>query len=214
MGMWSARLLALLVLLAPSLDADARRGVRVDEGAWTDAIDIPSPDCPGAADGSTLVTWRAHVFSGRDDAAHLFDTYCQTTLPGQFDSNALFDPSEAVLAQMVGENLDDRVTAIRYSFLDGVPFDDATGFQWAFYQFPFGGGIVALYGFDDPPIVLDDRSYILRDHTRYWDGARDGYEGEFFCFQDDRFLGDWDGTLEDVSPCQTIGFRLFRDDFE
>ena len=215
MAATSARLLAVLVLVLLSLDVHAqRRGVRVDAGAWSDPFDIPSASCPGATAGSTLVTWSGHVFSGRNHPDHLFDTYCQTTLPGEFSSDALFDPSEAVLAQMVGQNADDRVTAIRFAFLDGVPFDDATGFQWAFYRFPSGGGIAALYGFDDPAFVFDASSFIERHHVRYWDGARDGYDGEFFCFEGSTFVGRWDGTLADDSPCLLIGYRLFRGSFE
>ena len=215
MGASCARLLAVLVLFLLSLDAFAqRRGVRVDAGAWTDPIDLPSASCPGATASSPLVTFSGHVFSGRNHPDHLFDAYCQTTLPGAFSSDALFDPSEAVLAQMVGQNAGDRVTAIRYAYLDGIPFNDATGFQWAFYRFPSGGMIAALYGFDDPPLAFDHSSYIERNHVRPWDGGRDGYDGEFFCFEGERFVGSWDGTLDDAPACLLIGYRLFRGGFE
>src|SRR5690606_1740352 len=133
----------------------ARRAVRVDAGAWTDPIPLASPSCPGAGAGSTLVQFAGHVFSGHDDPAHLTNTYCQLTEPGQFSSGSLFDPSESILAQMVGVNADDRVTAIRYSMLDDASAINSTGFQWAFYLFPSGGMIAALHGFPDPLFVFD-----------------------------------------------------------
>jgi hypothetical protein len=211
-----ARWLLLGVLAILACDATAqRRGVRVDTGAWFAPIDIPSASCPLATAGSTLVTWRGHVFSGRDVPAHLFDPYCQYTEPTQFSGfGVFFDDSEDVLAQMVGSNFDDRVSAIRYAMLDGVPFNNATGFQWVFVLFPFDGAIVGLYGFDDPPIALDTRSYISRGGTKLWDGGRDGYEGEFFCFEGGTYRGRWNGANSPASPCLTIGFRLFKAGFE
>lgn len=211
------RLLCLLVLLVVAADVDARRAVRVDAGSWSPPFNIPSAACPHAVAGSTLVGYAGHVFSGRDEPAHLTNVYCQLTEPEQFTSASFAqfaDPGEVVLADMVGNNPDDRITAVRYAMLDNEFPLSAVGFQWVFYLFPSGGMIAALFGFEDPAFVLDASSYISQGHHRPWDGARDGYDGEFFCFQDDRFLGTWDGSLEDASPCQTIGYRLFRGDFE
>lgn len=212
------RLLSTLLLVLAALDVSAqRRSVRVDAGSWTDPIAIPSPSCPGAEAGSTLVTIAGHVFSGRDDPAHLTNAYCQLTEPGSFSSDSFdqfADPGEIVLADMVGDNVDDRASAIRYAMLDDEFAFSATGFQWAFYQFPSGGMIAALYGFEDPGFVFDASSYIEDGHARHWDGAQHGYQGEYFCFQDERFLDSWDGTLQDPSACLLIGYRLFRGDFE
>jgi|SRR5690606_14421832 len=204
----------LLGLLAA--DAEARRSVRVDGTAWTSNINLGNADCVGASNLNTLVSFAGHVFAGREHPAHMANTYCQLTVPGFYtgDADNLFiDSSEQVLADMVDDNAGERASAIRYSFLDNVDFFSATGFQWVFYQFPSGGMIAGLYGFE-LPYAFDHNSYIRRDDTRIWDGGRDGYDGEYFCFQDDRFLGTWDGTLDDPSPCLLIGYRLFRGDFE
>lgn len=209
--------LLLLGALLVSFDALAqRRGIRVDSGSWFDPIPIPSASCPLLGPGNgTLVTWRGHVFSGRDNVAHTFNRYCQYTEPTQFSGFAVFfDDSEDVLAQMVGSNFDDRVSAIRYAMLDGVPFDTATGFQWVFVQFPFEGAIVGLYGFDDPPVTLDTTSYISRNGVKLWDAQRDGYNGEFFCFQGSTYLGRWNGLAAPASPCHLIGFRVFKNGLE
>lgn len=207
--------LLLLSTLVLSLDAAAqRRGIRVDSGSWFDPIPIPSASCPFAT-GGTLVTWRGHVFSGRDDPAHTFNRYCQYTEPGQFSGPAVFfDDSEEVLADMVTSNFDDRVSAIRYAMLDGVPFDTATGFQWVFVEFPFDGAIVGLYGFDDPPVTLGTSSYISRNGVKLWDAQRDGFAGEFFCFQGTTYLGRWNGLAAPASPCHLIGYRLFKSGLE
>lgn len=211
-------LFGLMLVVATDVHAQ-RRGVRVDTGAaWSSQISLPSVDCPEAQVGSTLVTRIGHVFSGREDNAHLVSTYCQITLTGDFTGDDLFFNDEVVLGQMVGDNAGDRVSGVRYSFLDAaLPFD-ATGFQWAFFDFP-GGSIVAFNGFFDAGtqqnLPIDGRSYIRKGNVRHWDGARDGYDGEYFCFDGTTFVGTWDGTESDsASPCLLIGFRVFRGRFE
>lgn len=209
-------LLVGLMALCWAGEADAqRRPVRVDGfGAW-DLYLEPNVTCFGWEEGSTLLLGpQGYVFSGRDDPVHLTNTYCQIPQPGTL-TQAEIGAQEPSLAVMVGDNPGDRVTAIRYSLLDGDENDfknPPSGFQWMFFYFPQGGTIVGLYGFENT--TLDDRSYIAQNGVRYWDAARDGYEGEYFCFEGLRYVGTWDGQLPSPSSCVTIGFRVFRGDFE
>ena len=215
-GSTFVRLACLLGLLAMAGDTEARRAIRVDGTAWGSNTNLGSPDCVGASNLNTLVSFAGHVFAGREHPAHMQTTYCQLTVPGSYtgDANNLFqDASELVLADMVDDNAGNRASAIRYSFLDGTNVFDASGFQWVFYLFPSGGTIAGLYGLE-LPYAFDHNSYIRQGDARIWDGGRDDYAGEFFCFEDEQFLGTWDGTLDDPSPCLLIGYRLFRGDFE
>lgn len=206
--------LVSLVLLAVTFDAAAqRRSVRVDGfGTW-DVYDDPNPTCFGWSNGSTLLLGPGLVFSGRDDPAHLTDTYCQIPTPGTLTQGNFFYPDETALAAMIGTNPGDRVTARRYSMLDALRFSgDATGFQWTYYYFAQGGTIVGLYGLEDT--VLDNRSYISQSGVRVWDASVDGFDGQYFCFEGVEYVGTWDGQIDSNSPCVTIGFRVFRGDFE
>lgn len=210
-------LLAGMLALCWVSDADAqRRVIRVDGfGAWDIYEEPDQAACPGWISGSTLLFGpEGYVFSGRDDPSHLTNTYCQVPTPGNLTASEV-GAQEPNLAAMVGDNPGDRVTAIRYSLLDGDQFDfenPPTGFQWMFFYFVQGGTIVGLYGLEST--TLDDRSYIAQNGVRYWDAARDGYEGEYFCFEGLHYVGTWDGQLPSGSPCVTIGFRVFRGDFE
>jgi len=207
------------VLAVPAVDAGvARRAIRIDGfGAWQE-LAIGTAGCPGTSIDSTLVHWQDFVFSGREDAAHLFDVYCQRPEPGTFTVNY---GDELALGALIGENKDDRVTALRYSFLDEDRFGgEATGFQWLFMFFPHELTVVGLYGFENE--LLDARSYILRQQSghgapapiRLWDGAEDGYDGQYFCFEQGRYIGTWDGTLADDSACSSKLQRIFHDRFE
>lgn len=211
----SAIALCVLVLLLPALADANRRSVRVDGfGNW-DIYDDPNPACFGWSNGSTLLIGPGLVFSGRDDPSHLTDTYCQIPVPDSLTEASFFYPDETALAAMIGENPGNRVTARRYSMLDRPRFDfdnPATGFQWTYYYFVQGGTIVGLYGLEDT--VLDNRSYITQDGVRVWDAARDGFTGQYFCFEGVRYVGTWDGTIDADSPCVLIGFRVFRGNFE
>ena len=216
----------LLLLLWPGLADANRRSVRVDGfGNWT-LFDDPNPACFGWSNGSTLLLGPGLVFSGRDDPSHLTDTYCQTPVPGTLTEASFFYPDETALAAMIGTNPGSRVTARRYSMLDRPRFDfenPATGFQWTYYYFcPVraqagvcpqpGPTIVGLYGLEDT--ALDNRSYITQSGVRIWDAARDGFTGQYFCFEGARYAGSWDGNLPSNSPCVLMGFRLFRGNFE
>ena len=204
-------------LLAHALDADAaRRGIRIDGfGSW-DEFAIGSPGCPGTTPGETTLVWNSFMFSGRDDDAHLFDTYCQEPAPGTLNSGDFSYPDETGLVELIGANPDDAITALRYSFLDRPRFDfkePATGFQWTFYFFPTGVTLVGLYGLDE--VWLDHRSYISDGWTMIWDGTGNNYDGEYFCFDGDRFVGTWDGNLQGSdAACLNVLQRVFRDGFE
>lgn len=208
-------IVVLSLLLLPSLVEANRRGLRVDGfGTW-DLYDDPNPACSGWSNSSTVLVGPGLLFSGRDDASHLTDTYCQIPAPGTLNQANFFYPDETALAQMIGPNPADRVTARRYSLLDRPRFDfdnPATGFQWTYYYFPQGGTIVGLYGLQNT--VLDNRSYIIQSGVRVWDAARDGFNGEYFCFEGVRYVGTWDGTLPSTSRCVLIGFRVFSGSFE
>jgi hypothetical protein len=204
--------LVVLLLIAGAADA-SRRGVRVDGfGSW-DVYDAPHPICFGWSAGSTLLLGPGYVFSGREDAVHLTDSYCQRPTPGTLTQSGFSYPDETALAAMIGPNTTNRVTATRYSMLDALRFSgDATGFQWTFYYFVQGGTIVGLYGLEDAS--LDNRTYISYDGTRLFDAARDGFTGQYFCIEGLRYMGTWDGEAGSASPCQLIGHRVFRGDFE
>lgn len=211
--------LCLLFCLLSSTVAEAsRRAIRVDGfGNW-DLHDIPSPECPGTAAASTLVLWNGYVFSGRDTPAHLTDTYCQIPVPDSLTEASFFYPDETGLASLIGDNGANLVTAIRYAFLDRDRFDvdqPATGFQWTFYRFEAGDTdttIVGLYGLGS--VTLGSSSYIAFGPTRLWDASIDGYDGQYFCFANDRYIGVWDGSLAQPSACVTHARRVFHGSFE
>jgi hypothetical protein len=205
--------LILLSVLTPGTADANRRGVRVDGfGTW-DVYDDPNPACFGWSNGSTLLLGPGLVFSGRDDAVHLTDTYCQVPTPGTLNESSFFYADETALAAMFGDNPGDRVTARRYSMLDAERFSgEATGFQWTYYYFAQGGTIVGLYGLEDT--VLDNRSYISQNGVRVWDAARDGFDGQYFCFEGVKYVGTWNGAVDANSSCVLIGFRVFRGNFE
>ena len=219
--------LLTLLLLPASADA-SRRAVRVDGfGNWSlgapppaDGADfvLPSPLCPGWQAGSTLVQWSGYVFSGRDHPDHLTDTYCQVPVPDSLTEASFFYPDETALASLIGSNPGNRVTAVRYSYLDRDAFDfdqPATGFQWVFYRFAAGDHetmIVGLYGLAD--VVLGHSSYLAFGSLRLWDAGSDGYDGQYFCFANGDYLGEWDGVLAAASPCVSSAQRVFRGAFE
>ncbi len=205
----------LLTLACPPVDAGGvRRSVRIDGfGAW-DEFAIGSSSCAGTTVGSTLVEFNGFTFSGRDSLDHLVDTYCQIPPPGEFNSSTFTYPDEAGLRALIGDNANDAIRAVRYSFLDAPRFDfTATGFQWTFYHFPYDLVVVGLYGFE--ATELDHRSYISSNQGTIWDGGLDGYDSQYFCFEADRFIGTWDGNLDNLeSICLASLQRVFLDGFE
>jgi hypothetical protein len=227
-AIWPGGLLALLALALAAPAAAERRGVRVDGfGTWEigepppvttpEAFTLPSPLCPGWQAGSTLVQWNGYVFSGRQIAAHLTDTYCQLPVPGSLTEASFFYPDETGLASLIGTNPGDIVTAIRYSYLDAPRFDfenPPSGFQWTFYRFAAGDAvttIVGLYGLED--VVLGHSSYVSFASVLLWDAAVDGFDGAYFCFDGNRYLGRWDGSVAQPSACLTAAKRVFRGGF-
>ncbi len=210
-----------LVLMLGALVSDAfagRRSLRIDFGDW---IEEPCLELGFGRDG-LLVKWMGFVFSGLDDPAYLFDTYCQTTDP-DFFSGASFDPiDEPGMAQLVGSNSDGAITGVRFSFLDRDRFDAQSdnegGFQWAFYFFPDATTIVALNGLieaqfavltagsfiSEPANACADGDCVYRqgfeDSVNVWQGDVDGFDGEYFCFAGNQYLGTWDGAASGTDP--------------
>jgi hypothetical protein len=197
--------LLFVVLASVATDASAaRRGTRIDgfSGFWSNQLAMGSPDCPGttagAAAADTLVQRLGFTFSGRENAAHTAFTYCQTASPGALTQTNYTYPDEADLASLFG-NDPNAVSGIRYGFFDDDPFGGTpTGFQWAFYTFPNGVTVASLYGFETQ--VLDATSYI-NGPVSVWSGTS-GYDGEYFCFRPNQYIGAWNGLLSDTtSPC-------------
>jgi hypothetical protein len=199
------RYLLVAALAGAALDAHAvRRSTRIDGFAdtWTVQLAMGSPDCPGttagAAAADTLIQRLGFTFSGRENAAHTAFTYCQTANPGTLTQANYTYPDEADLATLFGSD-PNAISGIRYGFFDDDPFGGTpTGFQWAFYTFPNGVTVATLYGFETQP--LDATSYISGP-AAVWSGT-DGYDGEYFCFRPNQYIGAWNGLLTDTtSPC-------------
>jgi hypothetical protein len=210
-------LLMLLAFPLLPLDADAQvRAIRVDGfGNWT-TIEMPSANCPGTAAGSTLVVWNGYTFSGRDRTEHLTDTYCQIPVPDSLTEASYFYADETGLASLIGSNENNAVTAIRYSFLDSPRFDfDATGFQWMFVRFEAGDTDTTIVGLNGlGGVALDSTSYLSFGGIRLWDGGTNGYAGQYFCFANDTFLGEWNGSTATPSACVASARRIFHGRFE
>jgi hypothetical protein len=190
----------------------ARRSIRVDTGSQWDNRVIGTPDCPGSTLGSTLLNRLGHTFSGRDQPIHLFNDYCQASVPGQWDENSFVFGGEDGLTTLVGPNDDDAVSALRYSYLDDDNLN-AIGFQWVFYSFPRGLTIVGLYGFEF--FDLDASTYIRQGSSVVWSADVDGFDGEYFCFIGSEYRGTWNGELTDSgSACLLLFNSVFLDGFE
>jgi hypothetical protein len=199
------RYLVFAALAGVALDAHAaRRAVRIDGFAdtWTVQLTMGSPDCPGttagAAAADTLIQRLGFTFSGRENAAHTAFAYCQTANPGTLTQAGYTYGDESDLATLFGSD-PNAVSGIRYGFFDDDPFGGTpTGFQWAFYTFPNGVTVATLYGFETQ--TLDATSYISGP-VAVWNGT-DGYDGEYFCFRPNQYIGAWNGLLSDTaSPC-------------
>jgi hypothetical protein len=199
------RYLLFAALAGVALDAHAaRRAVRIDGFAdtWTVQLTMGSPDCPGTTAGATatdtLIQLLGFTFSGRENAAHTAFAYCQTANPGTLTQANYTYGDESDLATLFG-NDPNAVSGIRYGFFDDDPFGGTpTGFQWAFYTFPNGVTVATLYGFETQ--ILDATSYI-NGPAAVWSGT-DGYDGEYFCFRPNQYIGAWNGLLTDTtSPC-------------
>lgn len=194
-------ILLLAALLPPSPAQATRRAIRIDFGSeWTAAAAPGSVDCPAATAGSLQLQWRGFEFAALDDPALLAGAYCQRSVDGEFSGLRLNASEEPALAGLVGPNADNATRAVRYAFLDDPnPFVATRGFQWAFFSFPYDFALVALYGVVDEP--LDGAATIRRGSQVLWDGGRDGFDGEYFCFDATHYLGRWNGEFSGSNPC-------------
>ena len=198
----------------------ARRSLRVDFESWNDGLELGSENCPGSSPEDPDVTWRGIVFSGSASTEFNVDAYCQEANqkglefedPFEYLSDESTPFDEPGLAALIGPNddidLSKRVTAIRYTYLDEDRFSDdplPQGFQWAFYQFPDNFTIVALYGDIDNSLIIP----VIHDpNGTIWSEAEDGFDGEYFCFDENTFIGTWDGEPDDGSPLSYCEFIL------
>jgi hypothetical protein len=202
-----------------------RRAIRIDgfgdtwttfDGAAGDPPGIGSANCPGTTAGglpeNTLIQALGHSFSGRELASYLTDDYCQVALPTTLTTQGYTYLDEQGLASLFGDNPGNQISAIRYAMLDQPRFSSPgpSGFQWAFYSFPSGTTLVALYGLDN---------VVLNSLTNISDGVYAGgnsYSGQYFCFSGNTFIGTWDGDASEyASPCLKAALgRIFADGFE
>ena len=198
------RICLVLMLGLAATDAWAgKRGVRVDSSSNWNLGAIGTSDCPGTVANSILVTSMGYTFSGRASTPtedYKTNDYCEVAVAGTLNSSTYFHFDETALATLFGDGV--GITGIRYSFLDNDDPFSATGFQWAFYTFPSGATLVALYGLDGSVngIVPDATSYIS---SSVWDGTGGNYDGQYFCFQNNGYIGTWDGidAAEPNSAC-------------
>ncbi len=210
------KILAAFALCATAVDAfAARRGIRVDGfgDAWTVAEELGTASCPGASGASLAMTRFGVTFTGHNNSLYLTDTYCQNTRPGFFSGASITQPDEAGLAALIGDNDDDAITGARYTYLDRALFSgDEEGFQWAFYHFPNGVTIVALYGLEG--LTLTNATSIKTGAVTHWQAGTDGFDGEYFCFLNGGYIGEWSGVLGDGSACLVPFQTIFKNGFE
>jgi hypothetical protein len=221
-------LFTIVLLATTSVDA-ARRSLRIDFGAWGDSQPLGSEQCQGTFEQGPDVIWRGVQFSGSRNAWFNQDSYCQSA--NQYDkfdypnpsdhlSSAVFGTDEAGLAEKIGsnnsENLARRVYATRFTFLDEDRFsteDQPEGYQWAFYFFPDDVTLVTLYG-ETPVGTSGFTPAIYNRYGTIWDSADQGYDGEYFCFEGNLYIGTWDGTLTESgapSRCEMLLGELISD---
>lgn len=203
---------AMLLFACPTQSEAGRRGLRVDLGAWNEAHEIVlgagNGACPEAGWDAEVpvfepaptilwgwVTWndlefRTSAFEG------LNSFYCQTSrayqpgaLPEEYLNQAIFPADEADLGALIGDNEDNAVSALRYSFLGDHSGFPLYGRQWAFYFFPNQLTVVALHGVEDNQPTYEwiwdklDLVYVFNAQINYWDG-------EYFCFDGRSYIGD------------------------
>lgn len=223
--------LILCTLFTPQ-DAEAgRRSIRVDFGAWNDALPFDDHRCPGGFEQELDIAWRGHQFSATSNPDFKEDTYCQD--PGWYSegdppetylNQEIFGPDEAGLAAMIGSNdssdRSKRVYAARYTFLNRDRFSEdplPEGFQWGFYFFPGDITLVTIYG-EIPIGSMGFEPVIYNHHGTVWDSGEEGYDGEYFCFEKNVYIGTWDGELSEAgeeSRCELLlGELIFDAGFE
>jgi hypothetical protein len=189
----SVAFLAMLLLAEACLARS--RGVRVDFGEeWSSAQPIGSAACPGTTSGSTIVAWNSYYLVGSEDTKYLADAYCQTTQAGEFNGSGISSEDSPYLSRLVGLNSDDRVTAIRYTFLDRSRFDEAKqGFQWVVYSFP-GAKLIGFNSSDGFPLTAATRiTQYSPEGDAYW--SADQYpNGEYYCLLGSGSSGSFSGS--------------------
>ncbi len=205
------RILALGAALIATDASAGGRSIRVDsDTSWTQHA-IGSAGCPGSTAGATaantLVQRLGFTFSGRANTAYLVNDYCQVALLGTLTTTNYFQPDERDLARLFGDD-PTAVFGIRYSFLDQSALSSATGFQWGYYTFQSGVTVVALYGLQT--LTLDNTSYISGS---VWNG-QNGYSGQYFCFQNNVYIGSWLTLTDRNSVCLHALGVLFVSGFE
>lgn len=231
--------LLLSVLLSVCIftieDAQAgRRGVRVDIGAWNAPLEIELGGDEGACPesgwdaqvpvfepGPTIfwgwVHWLGLEF--RTSGFEGLDTFtCQTSKPytpgaqpDEYLNEATFPEDEANLGAVIGDNTDNAVHAIRYSFT-GEFQGQTYGRQWTFYFFDDGTVVVALHGVLPAQVTYE----WIYDHTNsqyVWRAEDDPFwNGEYFCFYDYGGWSAFNGTCEPEPPPPPE--YIFYDNFE
>jgi len=158
------------------------RPIRVDFGDWSPAQAIGSAACPGTTAGSTIVIWKDYYLVGSEDTKYLADAYCQTALAGDFDRASFNGEDSPYISRLVGLNTDNRVKAIRYTFLDGNRFSTTKqGYQWVIYSFP-GVELIGLNASAGFPLTADSRiTYQNIGNSPFW--SADQYpDGQYLCF--------------------------------
>jgi hypothetical protein len=166
----------------------------------SDKFVIGTNDCPGTTIGSTLVQRMGYIFSG-GNSTHLVDDYCEVVHPDKL-TFAQFYYDEVSLAYLFGNNPGHAITSIRYSFLD-YQYPYASAFQWGFYTFPNGVTLVSLYGFENNNVALNSSTYIRGPGSQLIWSGENGYDGQYFCFRNNAYIGSWNGNLSETSACLT-----------
>ncbi len=88
-----------------------------------------------------------------------------------------------------------------------LPWGDFTGFRNYHSCVSFCKSTLEEV-WDRFPEVLDATSYIQREGggAQVWSGAGDNYDGEYFCFRNNAYIGTWDGQgLFPASACAAGG---------
>lgn len=234
----TATLVGFVFFMMSVADAMAgRRSLRIDFAAWSDAQNVAL--CSGEFSESTLTRGAFGFRNDQFPDPHLANVYCQD-IPGwdpviepgedEYLNSEVIPADEAGLAAKIGENKGaEPITAERYTFLDGDEFEiDTSGYQWAFYSFPNGVTLVALYG--EVPVEADGYSPLIYydpdSENLVWKAITDGFDGEYFCFEDresepgvfelGQFIGLWDGEIAGTEPADGCirSNTVFIDGFE
>lgn len=148
-----------------------------------------------------------------DNPLLLNGRYCQEGNPftgSEFSDEYLnaesFDPTDDPgMRALIGDNQDNAVKGLRYTFLteplnpDDTPGPNDAGYQWVFYTFPNNVTLIRFRGdfVDDvdeyaEPIVRSAGDTLFDGFAIINDDLSNIYDGEFFCFRGQEYLGLWD----------------------